>query len=331
MYFYLRPMWCLESSMFSYPYYLIAPSIAIVAVALDFIFGEPRRYHPLVGFGWLADKFEAWFNPANNQNKAAQRYIGALALVFLLSPFIWLAYWVCHVSFANGAISLVANTLLLYFAIGHKSLHDHARAVSHALNNNDEALAKTAASYMVSRDSAAIDPVPATVESVLENGNDGVFGALFWFFIAGGAGALLFRLANTMDAMWGYKTSRFYYFGWAAARLDDVIDYIPARLCALSYALLGNTKLALNCWKTQAPTWDSPNAGPVMSAGAGALNLKLGGAARYKGEWHQRPILGAGELPVALDIERALALVRHSVYLWLAVYLVTSCVIHTYA
>jgi len=100
---------------------------------------------------------------------------------------------------------------------------------------------------MVSRDSAAIEAVPATVESVLENGNDGVFGALFWFFIAGGAGALAFRLANTMDAMWGYKTPRYYYFGWAAARLDDVLDYIPARLTAIIYALLGHTRLALQC------------------------------------------------------------------------------------
>jgi adenosylcobinamide-phosphate synthase len=241
----------------------------------------------------------------------------------LLAPFILLAYWLCHIP----VISIVADTLLLYFAIGHKSLHDHARAVTRALSNHDEASAKMAASYMVSRDSAAIEPVPATVESVLENGNDGVFGALFWFFIAGGTGALLFRLANTMDAMWGYKTPRFYYFGWAAARLDDVLDYIPARLTALTYAILGNTKLALNCWKTQAPLWDSPNAGPVMAAGAGALHVQLGGAARYQGEWHERPTLGAGEAPIAEDIERALKLVRHGVYLWLLVMLVFSILI----
>ena len=298
------------------------PSIAIVAVALDFIFGEPRRYHPLVGFGWLADKLEAWLNPAIYQNKPSQRLVGSFALALLLTPFIILAYWLCNIHLTG----IVINTLLLYFAIGHKSLHDHARAVSHALNNHDEALAKIAASYMVSRDSAAIEPIPATVESVLENGNDGVFGALFWFFIAGGTGALLFRLANTMDAMWGYKTSRHYYFGWAAARLDDVLDYIPARLTAFTYAILGKTKLALSCWKTQAPTWDSPNAGPVMAAGAGALHVKLGGAARYQGEWHNRPVLGAGLAPVVHDIERALKLVRHGVYLWLAIFLIIASI-----
>jgi adenosylcobinamide-phosphate synthase len=292
----------------------------MAAVLLDFIIGEPRRFHPLVGFGWLANKLEAWLNIANKTNNAKQRWVGMFALALLLAPFISLAYWLCHIP----VVSIVVDTLLLYFAIGHKSLHDHARAVTRALSNHNEASAKIAASYMVSRDSAAIEPVPATVESVLENGNDGVFGALFWFFIAGGTGALLFRLANTMDAMWGYKTPRFYYFGWAAARLDDVLDYIPARLSALTYAILGNTKLALNCWKTQAPLWDSPNAGPVMSAGAGALGVQLGGAARYQGEWHERPILGAGEPPIAGDIERALKLVRHGVYLWLLVMLVVS-------
>jgi len=245
-------------------------------------------------------------------------------VALLLLPLVALAFWLCRLP----VIGAVLDVLLLYFAIGHRSLHEHARAVSRALRAGDDAQARTSASYMVSRDSAAIDPIPATVESVLENGNDGVFGALFWFFILGGAGALLFRLANTLDAMWGYKNERFRMFGWAAARLDDVLDYIPARLTALSYALLGKTSLALRCWRVQAPTWDSPNAGPVMSAGAGALGVKLGGAARYHGEWHQRPDLGAGEAPQTADIERALALVRHGVYLWLALALVAGGLVY---
>ncbi|MDI1363135.1 adenosylcobinamide-phosphate synthase CbiB [Methylotenera sp.] len=317
--------------MFSFSDYLIMPAIAmpmvaIVAVALDFALGEPRCFHPLVGFGFLANKL-AHFNPKAKQSSPTQRFIGLIALLVLILPFIILAYWLCN----QFITFFVANTLLLYFAIGHKSLHEHARAVSAALNNNDEDLAKTAASYMVSRDSSAIEPIPATVESVLENGNDGVFGALFWFFIAGGTGALLFRLANTMDAMWGYKTPRFFYFGWAAARFDDALNYIPARLTALTYALLGNTKLALRCWKSQAPTWDSPNAGPVMSSGAGALNVKLGGAARYFGEWHERPVLGADNPPVLNDIERALALVRHGVYIWLGIFSIITLMIASIA
>ena len=316
----------------SFNHYLILPILAVFAVALDWWVGEPRRFHALVGFGNLANGLESKFNIASRRSFTSHhailssvfpsRLIGTCAVALLLVPFTALAWWLCHLPHWGWLI----NIALLYFAIGHKSLHEHARAVSHALKSNDEAGAKLASSYMVSRDSAAVDAIPATIESVLENGNDGVFGVLFWFFIAGGAGALAFRLANTLDAMWGYRSSRFLHFGWAAARLDDVLDYIPARLTALSYALLGNTNNALACWHKQAPTWDSPNAGPVMSAGAGALNIKLGGRARYQGEWHERPVLGMGEKAVAEDIERALKLVRYSVYCWLAVALISSLI-----
>jgi adenosylcobinamide-phosphate synthase len=301
--------------MFSYPNYLILALLACIAVALDFALGEPKRYHPLVGFGYMASKLECWLNPTQRQASPSQYYSGLLGLCLLIVPCVAVAYYLSHIHMMHPLVDVA----LLYFALGHKSLHEHAQAVSNALHHQDHEAAKLAASYMVSRDSSAIDPIPATVESVLENGNDGVFGALFWFFIAGGVGALAFRLINTMDAMWGYKNPRYTYFGWAAARLDDVINYMPARLTAITYALLGHTKLALHCWKTQAPLWDSPNAGPVMSAGAGALKVQLGGAARYHGEWHLRPTLGAGEPPVASDIERSLALVRHGVYRWLII------------
>lgn len=314
--------------MFSYPDYLTLPLAACLAVALDFIFGEPKRYHPLVGFGWLANAIERQFNPKHSQASSRQRMIGLIGLSLLILPLVYLAYalhqYLNFLRLDFLTLSFVLDTLLLYFALGHKSLHEHARAVSHALNKQDMTGAKTAASYMVSRDPAAIDPIPATIESILENGNDSVFGALFWFFIAGGTGALAFRLINTMDAMWGYKKPRYYYFGWAAARLDDFAGYIPARLTAFTYALLGHTRIAFCSWHQQAPLWYSPNAGPVMASGAGALNIKLGGAACYQGEWHKRPTLGEGEPPVTSDIEKALTLVRHGVISWLALALVVS-------
>src|SRR3546814_19645831 len=115
--------------------------------------------------------------------------------------------------------------LLLYFALGHKSLHEHACAVTDALGSGGDVAARKAAARMVSRDSSALDPIPATVESVLENGNAGVFGALFWFFSAGGAAALLLLLAITLDAMSVYLCPRFLQFVRAAARLDTVSDY----------------------------------------------------------------------------------------------------------
>ncbi|HEX5802927.1 MAG TPA: cobalamin biosynthesis protein, partial [Azospira sp.] len=149
----------------------------------------------------------------------------------------------------------------------------------------------------------------------------------FWFLLLGGPGALLFRLANTLDAMWGYRNARFLRFGAAAARLDDALNYLPARLTALSYALFGATRRALACWRTQAPQWDSPNAGPVMAAGAGALQVRLGGAAVYHGQLEVRPTLGEGRPATSADIHRALALVRFSLRLWLGLALLAGIVI----
>ena len=104
-------------------------------------------------------------------------------------------------------------------------------------------------------------------------------------------------------------------------RFDDFLNYLPARLCALSYALFGQTRLALFCWQTQAPLCASPNAGPVMAAGAGALNVSLGGAACYHGKWQDRPLLGKGAPPRIATLKAALKLIRHSLFLWLFLFL----------
>lgn len=295
------------------------------AVALDWLLGEPRRCHPLVGFGNLTKRLEACLY---RQDSRLRGVLGvALLVVPITALFLVLKARYAVIAPVTGpVIAPVIDIGLLYFALGHRSLHEHARPIAAALEAGDQALAQRLTARIVSRDSAAIDPAPAATESVLENGNDGVFGALFWFAIFGGPGALLFRLANTLDAMWGYKNERYQQFGWAAARFDDLLNWPAARLTALSYALLGQTRLALRCWRQQAPLWDSPNAGPVMSAGAGALGLQLGGAARYEGEWHLRPTLGAGRAAVAADIERALRLVRHSVLLWLAVVMIVDLI-----
>ncbi len=289
---------------------MTVPIAALLAVVLDRLLGEPRRWHPLVGFGWLAQRVEASLY-------GASRLRGAIAVVLLVGGFAMAAF-LAHRSLGSWAWLL--DAALLYLALGATSLGEHAAVVRRALDAGDLDVARRSVGRMVSRDTADMDEtavVRATLESVLENGCDAVFGALFWFFVAGAPGVVAYRLANTLDAMWGYKTDRYRHFGWAAARLDDLLNWVPARLTALTYVLIGRSGTAWRCWRSQAASWESPNAGPVMAAGAGALAVKLGGAAVYHGRMEPRPPLGEGREPAAADIGRAVVLVRHGVGLWL--------------
>jgi adenosylcobinamide-phosphate synthase len=300
-------------------------ALAVLAgVALDAWLGEPRRWHPLVAFGRLAEGLEARFNrPAEADPHASGRgwrSHGVTAWCLAVLPAtcaVWLLSHVPHLGWVIGVLAL-------YAALGLRSLGDHLLPVARALRLGDLDEARRRVGQVVSRDTRQLDAAGvarAATESALENGSDAVFAALFWFALAGTPGVVLYRLSNTLDAMWGYRTPRFERFGWAAARIDDVLNYVPARLVALTYAVLGRTRVALRCWKTQARRWDSPNAGPVMAAGAGALGVELGGAAVYHGELHARPSLGEGPPPRARDIERALNLVWAGVGLWLALLL----------
>lgn len=295
--------------------------LAVAAALLDGLLGEPRHFHPLVGFGRLAEALEARWNSVLDRQGTRARFLGVVAVLLLTAPFTAFAAWLESIPMFGAAFGVLA----LYAALGLRSLGEHAEAVETALAADDLAEARRRVGYMVSRDTGdmkADDVARAAVESVLENGNDAVFGALFWFMVAGAPGAVLYRLANTLDAMWGYKSERFFHFGWAAARLDDALNYVPARLAALTYALLGDARQALYCWRTQAGGWESPNAGPVMASGAGTLRLALGGPARYRGEWHVRPALGYGNPPGAEDIRHAADLVRRGVWLWLALFFI---------
>ncbi|MFZ2303135.1 MAG: adenosylcobinamide-phosphate synthase CbiB [Gallionella sp.] len=294
----------------------------LCAVLLDRLLGEPRRFHPLAGFGQLARWGEKIFYGAADAVPTLCYARGIAAVAVLLIPFVLLAAIVQR----SGIFGMLFSVVVLYFAIAPRSLREHAVRVADAFSAGDLPEARHRVSMLVSRDTSQLDEegvARATVESVLENGNDAIFAALFWFVVAGAPGVVLYRLSNTLDAMWGYRNARYNYFGWAAARLDDVLNFIPARLTALSYALVGHTRSALYCWWQQAAMWESPNAGPVMASGAGALRVRLGGAAIYHGELEQRPLLGCGMAAGAADITRAVRLVQHTLYVWLAV--VTLC------
>jgi adenosylcobinamide-phosphate synthase len=299
---------------------LSVPHVALMVLAgviLDLLLGELPRWHPLAGFGRWADVVERCLNRGRHRF-----WRGLLAWMLAVLPLAALAYWVA----GNARIGFAAHVVLLYFCIGLRSLRDHNLPISQALRQEDLALARLLTSRVVSRDTrqaGASDLAKASTESLLENGNDAVFGTLFWFALAGGPGALLFRLANTLDAMWGYRTPRFLDYGCAAARIDDALNWVPARLTALSYVVLAATladkRRAWRCWRRQAPAWASPNAGPVMASGAGALGLALGGAAVYDGVTEQRPVLGTGRPAQGEDIVRAWRLVAAATALWVAI------------
>jgi adenosylcobinamide-phosphate synthase len=292
--------------------------IAVAAVLIDWQLGEPRRLHPLIGFGHLATWVERRFYGGPGLSAARRRLRGTLAVGLLLTPAVALAMAITRLPY----VSDTAAAVLLYLALGHRSLHEHARPIAAVLRAGNLDAARGRLSHIVSRDTATLnttDIAKGAVESVLENGNDAVFAALFWFVIGGAPAVVAYRLANTLDAMWGYRNARYLHFGWAAARLDDLLNYIPARLTALTYALMGDAPRALRCWRAQGITWKSPNAGPVMAAGAGSLCVQLGGPAVYCGQREERPPLGEGAPPEADDIARALGLVRRGVGLWLAV------------
>lgn len=287
--------------------------LLVAGVALDLLLGETRRWHPLVGFGNLANFIERRLNRGNLRLPRGS-LAWALAVLPLTALFVVL----------TDAAGLWLHAVLLYLCIGLRSLRDHTIPIYEALHSGDLAQARALTARIVSRDTANAsesDLAKASAESLLENGNDAVFGTLFWFILLGGPGAVLFRLTNTLDAMWGYRSARFNLFGRPAARIDDVMNYLPARLTALSYVLLAGAgrARAWDCWRTQAPAWSSPNAGPVMASGAGALGVSLGGAAVYDGEVEQRPPLGAGPAACAGDIQRAWRLVLRTTLLWLGV------------
>lgn len=289
----------------------------LAGVCLDALLGEPRRNHPLVLFGRLADRLERHFNGPDGRGWRSHGVTAWCLAVLPLTLLAWL------LSLLPG-IGWLLEILLLYLALGLRSLGEHLLPVAQALRNSDLTEARRRVGFVVSRDTCELDETGvarAATESALENGSDAVFAALFWFAVAGAPGVVLYRLSNTLDAMWGYRNLRFERFGWAAARIDDLLNFVPARLVALTYALLGQTRRALRCWRLQAPLWDSPNAGPVMAAGAGALGVSLGGPAIYHGELHQRPVLGEGEPPNARDVERALDMVWAGVGLWLLIVL----------
>ena len=293
----------------------------IIAVAaallLDRWFGEPRRFHPLAGFGLWA----GWLERRLNRNGSVRA--GGLACLLAVGPPVGLVAALQGFLAADSLARLGLDVLVLTGVLGWRSMQQHARAVAVPLAAGDLPAARKALSRIVSRDSETLSErrvAGSAIESIFENTNDALIASLFWYVLLGPAGALAHRLINTLDAMWGYRNARFEHFGRIAARLDDWLGWPPARLTALSFMLCGRCLAGWRCWRRQAPRHRSPNAGVVIAAGAGALGVVVGGAVSYDGERRPKPPLGAGRRPQAADINAALALVDSVLWLWIGLF-----------
>lgn len=292
----------------------------LAALFLDYKFAEPKRWHPLVGFGGYVTWLEKLLNRAGSPFQ--QQVLGMAATLLAIMPVLFV--FIIVQQQLPLVLNLILDIVVLYLCIGWSSLQQHAQWVYQHLADNDLRQARGKLAWIVSRQTDNLDSTQVsqgTVESILENSSDALFASLFWFVVIGPEGAVLHRLVNTLDAMWGYKQSRFLYFGRFAARLDDVLNYLPARLTAYGFIFSAHSLVAgrcgLNCWRKQAKQCESPNGGPVMTAGAGVLNCTLSEGAFYQGEWKAKPQMGTGSAASMQTIPQAIELVKHSLIFWL--------------
>lgn len=298
--------------------------IALCALVLDRLVGEVSRFHPLIAFGRWAHALEQALN-RRAATARRERFLGVVALLLALLPLLPIMVLMYVLAVQSFWLWLAAQVLVLYVCLGWQSLKEHVQAVFIALLPGHLSEARRQLSKIVSRDTQELtenEVAQATVETLLENTSDAVVASLFWFAIGGAVAALMHRWVNTLDAMWGYKNPRFIHFGWAAARLDDILAYWPARLTALLFLLSSGRRMkqTWQCWRAQARRCASPNGGVVMTAGAGALGVRLSERACYLGEWKAKPLMGCGEAARAQDIVRATALIQRSLGLLLLIW-----------
>lgn len=289
----------------------------LVMLIAEAAFGYPRRWpHPVMAAGALIAAVER----RCNRGTAVKRQLAGVALVALL---------LASAATIGGAIEQVAGDawgLLLAVAIGttglaQRSLHDHVRAVLTPLARKDLPAARGAVAMIVGRDTAALDRTgvaTAAIESLAESFCDAVVAPAFWFLVAGLPGLFAAKAINTADSMIGHRTPPLACFGWASARADDLVNWLPARIAGVLICLAGR-----GGWRTMirdARHHASPNGGWPEAAMAGALGRRLGGPVSYDGEPVRRAILGDGPAPDAADLARALHVYRIAcLLLWLAV------------
>ncbi|WP_139983751.1 cobalamin biosynthesis protein [Nocardioides litoris] len=271
----------------------------LLGYAADRLLGDPQRGHPVAGFGSLAAALErrTWGDDRARGVAHVALLVGGAVLLGRALP-----------------TSTVTTAAATWVVLGGTSLDREAAAVGAFLEAGDLPGARRQVGRLVGRRTDDLDEAGvarAVVESVAENTSDAVVAPLVWGAVAGVPGLLAYRAANTLDAMVGHRSERHERFGWAAARLDDVLNLPGARLtAALATVLGGDPRGSLRAWRRDAGGHPSPNAGPVEAAFAGALGVRLGGTNDYAGRVEHRAVLGDGRAPAAHDVRRARVLAR---------------------
>jgi adenosylcobinamide-phosphate synthase len=275
-------------------HHLIALTLAVI---IDLIIGDPPEWpHPVRWIGSLIDKLEKHWNkgPAKKGKGIAMLLTVLLTVGFITFLVTAIFYWL------HPAAGILVEAVLISTAIAQKSLKEAALTVYQPLKKEDMEEARQKLSYIVGRDTDQLDEpeiVRATVETVAENTSDGITAPLFWALIGGAPFALMYRAINTCDSMVGYKNEKFQDFGWASARLDDIVNWIPSRLTSLCM-LAGsrpeyiNTANAWNIVIRDAKKHPSPNSGWGEAAVAAILGVQLGGINFYKGIVSNRATMG---------------------------------------
>jgi adenosylcobinamide-phosphate synthase len=287
-----------------------AAGLALGAVA-DLLLADPRRRHPVAGFGAAAAALErrVWRD---------SRPAGAGYVLVLTGSAVALGAVLDRAGRRHPVAQILLTAAATWTVLGGTSLGHAAAAMSRALAEGDLAAARAALPSLAGRDPSGLDEgelARATVESVAENTSDAAVAPLFWGAVGGVPGLLGYRAVNTLDAMVGHRSPRYERFGWAAARTDDVANWLPARLTAVLTVVCaplagGSAAGALCTWRRDGAAHPSPNAGRCEAAMAGALGLRLGGRNVYGSRVEDRPTLGSGRAPVASDIHRAERLSR---------------------
>ncbi|HEX9312852.1 MAG TPA: cobalamin biosynthesis protein [Actinomycetota bacterium] len=277
--------------------------------AADALLGDPARFHPVAGFGHAGEALErTLWRPSR---AAGTAYVAAL-VVPLTAAVAAVDATLRRRPWARFALGFVATWVVL----GGRSLAREAHRLADAVDRGDLDRAREIAPTLAGRDPSELDGPElcrATVESVAENTTDAVVAPLLWCAVAGPAGAVVYRAANTLDAMVGHRNERYERFGWAAARLDDLLTWPAARLASLLTVALAplagaDPRGAWRILRRDGARHPSPNAGRMEAAFAGALGVRLGGRNRYGDRVEDRPVLGDGSQPDVDAVRRAVRL-----------------------